>query len=456
MQTPSMSKEEQERLGVDISLFQEGIIKPFKEHVILDAELYATNQKKQTRYTEEALLSAGTCVYNHDCAVEVIHKGDTKPLLAARDDAARSARSEAALAAAGPGDRALRRVEAKKRTGAHFLASKKPHEALLTFDDALAALGDVPAAHEGRAALEASVLLQSSMAALLLGQARRSRDDATACLALVDDGKTRQLALFRRGCARTILKDFAAADDDLADAGDAEAVHAARRKLRTKAAAAGVALARPAPPAAKPKPKPAPPAPPAPARARAPDAAPAAPAAPAVEEDVEDVPRLGADDGGDVEDVALGEWRGATDADREASWRDGEKFSHEQPVDWSSVTLPKGFPNPSEVSPISVVVLTNAGFEEKHALVALRVCRNELTKACDWLFKHKYAGDLDQVVRAFDKGDYDDERWNEEQFHAPKDAWVDEPGLPRAGDRVPGKGVQHPHDYDADKKGVAL
>ena len=92
----------------------------------------------------------------------------------------------------------------------------------------------------------------------------------------------------------------------------------------------------------------------------------------------------------------------------------------------------------------------------EHALVALRVCRNELTKACDWLFKHKYAGDLDQVVRAFDKGDYDDERWNEEQFHAPKDAWVDEPGLPRAGDRVPGKGVQHPHDYDADKKGVAL
>ena len=113
MQTPSMSKEEQERLGVDISLFQEGIIKPFKEHVILDAELYAKNQKKQTRYTEEALLSSGTCVYNHDCAVEVIHKGDTKPLLAARDDAARSARSEAALAAAGPGDRALRRVEAK-------------------------------------------------------------------------------------------------------------------------------------------------------------------------------------------------------------------------------------------------------------------------------------------------------------------------------------------------------
>ncbi|KAH8066799.1 hypothetical protein JL720_12654 [Aureococcus anophagefferens] len=255
--TPSMSKEEQERLGVDISLFQEGIIKPFKEHVILDKELYAKNQKKQTRYTEEALL-------------------------------------------------------------------------------------------------------------------KRAR--------------------------------LAAADDDLADAGDAEAAHAARRKLRTKAAAAGVAR-RPAPPAAKP------------AQARAARAARAAagppderapPAPPAVEEDVEDVPRLGADDGGDVEDVALDEWRGATDADREASWRDGEKFSHEQPVDWSSVTLPKGFPNPSEL--------------------AAAPAANELTKACDWLFKHKYAGDLDQVVRAFDKGDYDDERWNEE-FHAPRPR-VDERACP--------------------------
>jgi len=114
------------------------------------------------------------------------------------------------------------------------------------------------------------------------------------------------------------------------------------------------------------------------------------------------------------------------------------------------VTLPEGFPNPNDVSPISVVVLTNAGFDEKHALVALRVCGNELTKACDWLFKHRYAGDLEQVCRAFDAGRYDDDRWDDEHFHSPKDGadTITPAGLPDAGERVPGKAVMYAANYD--------
>ena len=150
-----------------------------------------------------------------------------------------------------------------------------------------------------------------------------------------------------------------------------------------------------------------------------------------------------------VDAVARDEWAGV---DAAAAWRDGEKYSHEQPVDWSSVTLPEGFPPPEDVSPVSVVVLTNAGFSERHALVALRVCRNELTKACDWLFKHRYAGDLDAVARAVDAGAYDDERWDDEHYHAPKDgvASLDPDRLPKAGERVPGKGIMFVQDYASD------
>ena len=472
--TPAMSKEEEERLGVDIALFQEGIIKPFKEHVILDSDLYAKNQKKQIRYTEEALLSSGTCVYNHgaDVAVEVVHKGDTKPLLAARDDAARARLIAAGKDRLTSGDPELvrlsarvRKAEAKKRTGDTFLASKKFHEALLVFDDALRALAPIADAAPGKLELEAQVHVQASLAALRLGQAKRSKESARKCLELLEvcDAKTARLAHFRSGCAKILLRDYADADDDLCKAGDAEAVLAARRKLRTKAAAAGVALALPEPPAPKPK-APHPPPPPVTRagggagigarQAPPPLSAEAETPPPDEEPDPEDVPPLSAADGSDVADVALDAWRDLTDEDHAANWRDGEKFSHARPVDWSSVKLPKNFPNPNEVSPTSVVVLTNAGFEEKHALAALRICRNELTKACDWLFKHRYAGDLDQVVRAYDKGTYDDERWNDEHFHNPKDAWLDPPNLPKAGERVPGKGVRDPEDYS--KKGVSL
>ena len=42
--TTRMTPEENARLGVDIALFQEGLVKPFREHKILDPELYAKLQ----------------------------------------------------------------------------------------------------------------------------------------------------------------------------------------------------------------------------------------------------------------------------------------------------------------------------------------------------------------------------------------------------------------------------
>ena len=97
---------------------------------------------------------------------------------------------------------------------------------------------------------------------------------------------------------------------------------------------------------------------------------------------------------------------------------DGEATdAGDHPVDFSSVKTDG--PSPIKVSPTSVVVLTNAGFSERHALAALRICRDELAPACDWLFKHRYAGDLEKAVSALEQGTYDDERWEDEAHHAP-------------------------------------
>ena len=119
-----MTPEDHERLGVDISLFQEGLIKPFKEHQILDKALYAKNQKKQARYTEEALLSSGT-LYNHghDTAVEVVHKGDTAPLLDASCQITSPTRSFMHLAIAAPSSEFSRQPKPTRTAGLRSASS---------------------------------------------------------------------------------------------------------------------------------------------------------------------------------------------------------------------------------------------------------------------------------------------------------------------------------------------
>jgi len=171
---PWTLKKDAERLGVDMALFQEGLVKPFREHRIVDPSLYIKKQRKQTHFTETTLLGGGGA-YGHQPAVsvEVIHRGDTAPLLDIHENIARVA-SVAYIA----GSWKLRALEAQVRSGEHFLAAKRPREALLTLDGVLRDLSVFASDIKGAIALESRVRCGVSHAALRLGHAGRARDEA--------------------------------------------------------------------------------------------------------------------------------------------------------------------------------------------------------------------------------------------------------------------------------------
>lgn len=59
------SPESLEEIRVDVAMYRQGLNKPLAKHQVLDPELFAANQAKQTKFTETALLTAGTCVYSY-------------------------------------------------------------------------------------------------------------------------------------------------------------------------------------------------------------------------------------------------------------------------------------------------------------------------------------------------------------------------------------------------------
>lgn len=125
-----------------------------------------------------------------DSQVEVVHKGDTRPLLFART------RPPSRPAAAA--DQRVVAAEAKKRSADAFMHAKKFGPALTTYDEALKALGphddgDVPEAR----ALYATIHLSCSEAALKTGDFERAEADADKAAPLHPDA-----ARFRRALAR--------------------------------------------------------------------------------------------------------------------------------------------------------------------------------------------------------------------------------------------------------------
>lgn len=225
-----VTKDDDERLRTDLALLQEGMIKPLARHEILNPELYAQKQVKQTRYTEKALLSASTCVYAHgDQSVEIVHKGDTRPLLLARDDATRLA----SIRASDDERKHERQAEAKKRSGDLFVEAGRFEAALATYADALRVLED--------ASVDLAVKLRLGMsnAALKAGDAARAEAEAEAGLALAPDSDAPR---FRRALARLVQRKWLLAEADLVACGQTPNVVAVLEKLRTKAAEAGVTL----------------------------------------------------------------------------------------------------------------------------------------------------------------------------------------------------------------------
>mmetsp|Transcript_2999 Transcript_2999/g.8763 ORF Transcript_2999/g.8763 Transcript_2999/m.8763 type:complete len:360 (-) Transcript_2999:38-1117(-) len=347
-----MTREDNEaRLAVEVALFHEGLIKPFQKHCILNPDVYCKNQQTQARFTEATLLGTGDAyVHGPDVAVEVIHRGETAPLLGMSQHRARVA----STAHASPCHRVLRALDARVRSGEHFLAAKRPREALLTLD---AVLGDLVAATGciEATALESRARCAVSHASLRMGLAGRARNEACRALMLAPNDRQREACHFCVGCALTVLGAYAEANDELAAAGCTELVHAARRAICAKASRAGVTLASPA-------------------------------AKQLLTADGSQFPLLSAADGLSVAQLILSTWGAVT------PWCYGH--AHDvggQSHDWSTAATPTAFLQ------TAVAVFKNAGFDEHHALAALHVCRNELAKACDWLFVHRFAGDLSQA-----------------------------------------------------------
>ncbi|KAJ8602447.1 hypothetical protein CTAYLR_001271 [Chrysophaeum taylorii] len=221
-------EDEVARVRTDLALFRDGIIKPFATHQVLDTKLYATNQAKQTRYTEHALLSAGTCGAAHESATKIIHKGDTKPLLFARSDAAK----EAARTGRQNDDRTSRLVraaEAKKRTGDAFFEAAQFPAALATYAQARRMIDELDT--PTTLALRLKLRLASSDAALKSGDAARAEAEAEAALMLAPSDESR----LRRAIARLVGRKYNLAADDLVACEPSPVVEAVKRKLLAKA-----------------------------------------------------------------------------------------------------------------------------------------------------------------------------------------------------------------------------
>lgn len=191
------STENLDEIRVDVARYYQGMNKPLATHRVLDADLFAANQTKQTKFTETALLTAGTCVYSHgDQSVEIVHKGDTRPLLFARS-------RPPSRPAAAPHKRVLA-AEAKKRSADAFMHAKSFGPALATYDEALNVLGshdDVP----GGEALSATIRLSCSEAALKTGDFDRAEAEADKAAPLHPDAARLRRALARVSERRSVL-----------------------------------------------------------------------------------------------------------------------------------------------------------------------------------------------------------------------------------------------------------
>lgn len=192
-----------EKFRSELTLFHEGFSKPLAKHEIVDSELYAANQGKQTQFTEKALLTAGTCVYSHGQeSVEIIHKGDTRPLLFARDDAVKMSK----IRSAGGRKKLEREAEAKKRTGDSFFEAGKFEAALVTYSEALRNLDSASVE------LALKLRLAASDAALKGGNAERAEAEADFAQSLAPDADSPR---FRRAIARLAQGKWQLAEDDL-------------------------------------------------------------------------------------------------------------------------------------------------------------------------------------------------------------------------------------------------
>lgn len=195
--------EEMEKVRADAAWFRRGWAQRLATHKILNPKVYAENQGKQTKLTEAVLLDRRTGKQGDDeeQSVEIIHKGDTRPLIFARQvGTTQTIRGEKS--------KRERDGESKKRSGDIFLSAGRYEAALATYVDALKIFD------EGTFAIEAR--LAASDAAFKSGDPDKAEEFADIALQRIGDDDSYCDALrLRRAVARLARKKWLLAENDL-------------------------------------------------------------------------------------------------------------------------------------------------------------------------------------------------------------------------------------------------